>query len=241
MSSFAFTFANLRTELQRVMSAGYTALTCAQYVRAKREERLPAYTWINRIDVDFSMSKARKLIDVFSELDVRATFFLRLHAPEYNPFSFENYAIVRAMMSGGHEIGYHSEIMDQAAIWGERAEDCLLRDLRVMREMYGVPVVGVASHSGHTAQNNLDFWASRRPEEFGLLYEAYDKVAFNAFHESVYVSDSEWTRWKCYENGTLAVADTRSLGEHAERRPPVLYSLLHSDTYFDRHFYEDDR
>lgn len=48
---------------------------------------------INRVDIDFSVKKAVKLGKIFNDLGIKATFFIRLHAPEYNPFSFENYQL----------------------------------------------------------------------------------------------------------------------------------------------------
>ena len=64
-----------------------------------------------------------------------------------------------------------------------------------------------------------------------------DNVLFEFFH-SFYVSDSEWIRWKCYDKGKKVEGDFRSLAEHSLNKHPVIYSLIHSDTYFDKHFYE---
>ncbi len=233
------TFQGLRDDFQAVIREGYTVITCRQFC-AKRAA-LPPRTVVNRVDVDFSLLKARRLLDIFAELEIKATFFVRLHAPEYNPLSFENYLIIRAMVEAGHELGLHAELMDQQAIWGEPADNCLKRDLAVMREAFGVDVVGVASHRGLTPWNNLDFWQQHQAGDFGLLYEAYDNSpAFNLFGTSRYVSDSEWTQWKSYQNGVLVPGDRRTLGEHAQSGPPLLYSLIHSDTYYERHPYERD-
>ena len=55
--------------------------------------------------------------------------------------------------------------------------------------------------------NNLDFWKTHSVEEFKLLYEAYDEKLWNNCR---YVSDSEWVKWKSYENaeinGTKSIA-----------------------------------
>ena len=81
--------------------------------------------------------------------------------------------------------------------------------------------------------DNLDFWKNHSPKEFGLLYEAYDTETFGLFQESRYVSDSELTRWKAYERGTLREGDRRSLKEHlSESRLPV-YALLHPFLFSD--------
>ena len=84
-----------------------------------------------------------------------------------------------------------------------------------------------------TGLNNLDFWKGRRPEEFGLLHEAY-----SCMNDTFYISDSEWTRWKCYDKGNLRKLDIRSLGEHVKDNHEIIYSLIHPSSYFNNHFYE---
>lgn len=235
--SFHFTLENLEAQYHAALAAGYRFYTCAEY--ASRTAELPYKSIVHRVDIDYSVKKADRLRVMFDRLGIRATFFVRLHAPEYNPFAFEEYRVLRAMRDSGHEIGYHSEIMDQAAIWGEDAADCLRRDIGVLNRMFGIRVQGVASHGGETGLNNLDFWNDRQASEFGLLYEAYDRSpAFNLFHQSFYISDSEWTRWKCYDRGVLREGDRRSFEEHVADGHPLIYFLIHPDTYFDRHFYE---
>jgi hypothetical protein len=235
---YRFTWKAIEAEYRALLSAGYEVITCADYVRRKHVS-LPALTLVNRVDIDVSMKRAERLCQVFNGLGIKATFFVRLHGHEYNPFSFENYRILKFIVQSGHEVGYHSEIIDQSEIWQEDAADCLRRDIDVLNRMLGIRIEGVASHGGMTGSNNLDFWKQRTPAEFGLLYEGYDKLSsYNLFHESFYVSDSEWTRWKCYDKGKLVVDDRRSPAEHARDRHPLLHLLIHPDTYFDRHFYE---
>lgn len=136
-------------------------------------------------------------------------------------------------------MGYHSEIIDQATIWDEDAMDCLLRDIDIINRMFNIEVKGIASHGGMTGLNNLDFWQDKKASDFGLLFEAYDKQPeFNLFQESFFISDSEWTRWKCYNKGVRVDGDNRSMEEHLSDNHPLLHVLIHADTYFDRHFYE---
>ena len=237
-TTFRFTFEAIEAQYRALLGLGYEVLTCADYYHRKGRD-LPALALVNRVDIDVSVKRAERLGKIFNGLGVKATFFVRLHANEYNPFSFENYRILRFLIDSGHELGYHSEIVDQAAIWGEDAAECLRRDIDVMNRMYGIRMAGVASHGGMTGLNNLDFWKGREAAEFGLLYEGYDRnPRFNLFHDSFYVSDSEWTRWKCYDKGKLVPDDRRSPAEHGADRHPLLHLLIHGDTYFDRHFYE---
>ena len=237
-SPFAFTFANLRRYYESALENGYRVITCRDWAEGIR----PApglKLMVNRVDIDVAPKKTRRLAEIFSDLGIPATFFVRLHANEYNPFSFEHYRCFRALVEAGHEIGLHSEIVDQAAIWREPAEVCLRRDLRVLSEMLGVPIRGVASHGGLTGLNNLDFWKTRAAEEFGLLYEAYDdSPRFGLFKRSFYLSDSNWSSWKCYENGVVRPDDRRTPNEHFAEGHEVVYLLIHPETYYDDHFYE---
>lgn len=236
-SELHFTFAALERQYRVALDVGYEFLTCHDY--CVKKTMLPQLTVVNRVDIDVSVRKAERLLEVFDRLRLKATFFVRLHAVEYNPFSFENYRILRAIRDSGHELGYHSEVVDQATIWGEDAAECLMRDLNVLNCMLGIRASGVASHGGMTGLNNLDFWRDKVPADFGLTYEAYDKSnAFGLFDASFYISDSEWTRWKCYERGVLRTGDRRSFADHAQSRYPLIYLLIHPDTYYDRHPYE---
>lgn len=236
-SNFHFTFENLEQQYKLALDAGYEVLTCADYV--ERKDKLPQLVIINRVDIDMSVKKADRLREIFHRLSIKASFFIRLHASEYNPFSFENYRILKSIRDSGHEIGYHSEIIEQAVIWDEDAAVCLQRDVDILNRMLGIKIKGVASHGGMTGLNNLDFWRDKSACEFGLSYEAYDKSeTFNLFDSSFYISDSEWTRWKCYSNGNICQGDNRSFQEHAKKEHPLIYLLIHPETYFDRHCYE---
>ncbi len=119
---------------------------------------------------------------------------------------------------------------------------CFKRDIEVINRMFNMKIRGVASHGGMTGLNNLDFWKEKKASDFGLLYEAYDhQPEFNLFQEAFYVSDSEWTRWKCYNKGKLVEGDRRTFAEHAKDGHSLINILIHPDTYFDDHFYENEK
>ena len=237
-NKFHFTFSNIKKQYQEAIKQNYKIVTCDEFFELKRT-KLPPKTLVNRIDIDYSVKKAEQLGIILNALGIKGTFFIRLHAPEYNPFSFENYRIIKFLINSGHEIGYHSEIIDQSEIWDEDAVECFIRDIDIINRMFNIKIVGTASHGGMTGLNNLDFWKDKRPPDFGLLYEGYDKQPeFNLFQEAFYISDSEWTRRKCYNKGKLVEGDNRALGKHIEDNHPLIYLLIHSDTYFDKHFYE---
>ena len=235
---FKFTFTMLQKHFEQALNNGYEIITCGDYCFYKKNKSNHKVL-VNRVDIDFSCGKARILSEIFNRLEIKATFFVRLHAPEYNPFSFENYRILKSVRDSGHEIGYHSEVVDASVIWDEPSKDCLKRDISFLNSMLNVSIKGVASHAGMTGLNNLDFWKTNKPADFGLLYEAYDEQPeFNLFKDSFYISDSEWIKWKCYSKGILIEGDRRSLSDHVQDGHRVIYSLIHPDTYYSEHFYE---
>lgn len=237
-SKFSFTFKNLENNYIKALSNGYKFIQCYEYPDIKRKQNLGKII-VNRVDIDQSPQKAKRLLEIFNRLNIKATFFIRLHSDYYNPFSYENYKIIKAIIESGHEIGYHSEIIDIATIWKENAEECLKRDIEVFNTIFRVQIKGIASHGGRTGLNNLDFWKNSKPENFGMLYEAYDKEpGFNLFDESFYISDSSWTYWKCYDKGTIVSGDYRTFGEHIDTGHQLIYLLIHPETYYDEHPYE---
>ena len=235
--SFNSSFDDIENHFKKAIECGYKIITCREYVDLKKQK---AHTKIlvNRVDIDTHFKKTWTLVKIFNKLNIKATFFIRLHGDEYNPFSFENYRCLKFIKDSGHEIGYHSEIIDQSVIWKEDAAACLKRDLAVLNSMLNIQVKGVASHGGLTGLNNLDFWKDHKPSEFGLLYEGYDNLPeFNLFFESLYVSDSNYN-WKCYENGKLVQGVHKNLGEHAMDGHPVIYSTIHPDAYYKEYVYD---
>ena len=212
--------------------SGFKFITCHDFVQRNQKEKNKKLI-IFRIDIDFSLQKTKSLLKIFKKLDIKASFFLRLHAKEYNPLSFENYLIIKEIVQDGHELGYHTENIDQSRIWNESAEECLKRDLKFLNHYFDIEIKGTASHGGMTGWNNLDFWKDKTAADFNLVYEAYD-----FFNDVFYLSDSEWTHWKCYDKGNLVLGDNRSLSEHIEDKQNLIYFLIHPDTYFERHCYE---
>jgi hypothetical protein len=229
---FQFTFEKLKKQYKEAINQDYEFIRCVDFVE-NRERNTKKKVIINRIDIDFSVKKAETLGIIFKELGICGSFFIRLHAPEYNPFSFENYRIIKTLIENGNEIGYHSEIVDQAAIWDESLEFNLKRDIDITNKMFNINIQGLASHGGMTGLNNLDFWKHHKASDFGLKYEAYDW-----FNDCFYLSDSEWTNWKCYKNGIHLKGDLRNFEEHLKDEHKLIYLLIHSDTYFYKHFYE---
>ncbi len=235
--TFPFTFKNLSNYYCKALDLGYKFVTCNEYFLKKPSSK--DLTIVNRIDIDISVKKAEKISEILSSLNIKGTFFFRLHSKEYNPTSFENFNIIKSIHNQGHEIGYHSEILDLQEMWKINAEDILKKDIAFFKNFFDIDIKGIASHGGLTGINNLDFWKERKAKDFNLNYEAYDKEPdFNLFHNSLYISDSDWSKWKCYKDGVFQENDNRTFGEHLDNVPKLIYLLIHPETYYEKYPYQ---
>jgi peptidoglycan/xylan/chitin deacetylase (PgdA/CDA1 family) len=228
-----FTYAGYADIFGSIRSQGYRPITMREYFGGEFESGQRVL--VSRVDVDVKIDRLPKLAEIYRALDMRATFFLRLHAPTYNLLSFQNIAIVRDLAAAGHEIGLHTELADAAGFCSIDGAALLEREIEILQTLSGARVYGTASHGDMTGYNNLDFWATHRPQQFGLLYEAYDAPLWKHCR---YVSDSEWVRWKAYENGELIAGDRRSPDVHGKEGPRVLHVLTHPESWYERYIYE---
>lgn len=228
-----FTFTYYEEIFEKALSNGYRVITLKDFFNHEYDDKEKVL--VNRIDVDVKIGRLRNICHIFNKLDVKATIFLRLHASEYNLLSFGNINIVKQLISIGCEVGLHTELEDAGGICGLDKEDVLRHELQLFETVFGIKIHGTASHGDLTPYNNLDFWKERQASSFGLLYEAYDSDLWNNCR---YVSDSEWIRWKAYENGVLLEGDRRTPIEHIDEAPRILHLLTHPESWYEDYIYE---
>lgn len=233
MNTCNFSYNHYKEIFQTALCEGYQVITLAQWFSGRFDASRKVL--INRIDVDANLYRLHFLCEIFKSLKIPASVFFRLHAKGYNLLFFDGINIVKKLHRQGHEIGLHSEIMDVGHICDMKPEEVLRSNLNVFKSLLDVEVQGVASHGDMTPYNNLDFWKTRSPEEFGILYEAYDD---RLWKHSRYISDSEYTQWKAYENGELMQGDQRCACEHLKEGVQTIYLLTHTCSYYDKHIHE---
>jgi hypothetical protein len=233
MTAVSFHYSDYADVFRRIRDAGYRAITMREYFQqafAPGERLL-----VSRVDVDVKIDRVPRLLGIYESLGLRASFFVRLHAPVYNLLSFGSIAIVRDVIAAGHEIGLHTELVDAERFGAIEAAVLLRNEIDLLATISGRAIFGTASHGDMTGCNNLDFWRGRHPSDFGLLYEAYDE---SLWKHCRYVSDSEWVRWKAYDNGELMEGDRRSPAEHLPDHPQILHVLTHPESWYERYIYE---
>jgi hypothetical protein len=240
--SFVFSWASLENDLHRALLAGYSFQTLEEWYdetnSSKKSERLQ---FCLRVDIDLYPEKVDPLLAMLSRLGIRATFFIRLHSTSYNPLSFACLNLINHIRQDGHEVGLHHEAVDFSMMVPCASNNPLQRQLEIFEAIFGFRPKGVAGHGGATGLNNQDVFKKSSASDFELLYEAYDQTEKGILTKSRYVSDSLWTEWKSYDQGKLRIGDSRPLAKHIDELPPLLYVLIHPDTFYHDYPYENFR
>lgn len=168
--------------LRKAKRSGYKIMPLINYQKCAPNGRV----LVLRHDIDFNPYRALELARVEARLGVKSSFFVRVHFDGYNPFGFKANAALLEIKALGHEVGLHYENNDYAAVAGVSASDAISREKTVLEESLGCRVAGCAAHGDFTGISNKTFFPSRKPNEFGFVYEAWEKP----FQELFYVSDS---------------------------------------------------
>lgn len=190
---------------------------------------------VNRIDVDINIDRLRIIYRIFKKLNIKASIYIRLHSPNYNLLSIGNIQIIQNLISIGCEIGLHTELEDVEGYCKLNKTELLKKEIELIETVFQIKVFGSASHRDMTNYNNLDFWKKNDPKDFGLEYEAYNEKLWNNCR---YVSDSEWTQWKSYNDGILMTNDKRNPIDHMKENCKVLHLLTHPESWYQNYIHE---
>lgn len=98
-----------------------------------------------RHDVDISMDYAVELAKLEYTQGVRACYFVMLRSPLYNLFSRHNAAMLKRLISLGHEIGLHFDARCPPSP-GKSLESELTLELDILSQLTGKPVFAFSYH-----------------------------------------------------------------------------------------------
>ncbi len=228
-----FTFEYYETIFQEALKKEYQIITLKEFFANEYDNNKKIL--VNRIDVDIRIDRLKEFYKIFKKLTIKASIYVRLHAPNYNLLSIGNINIIKDLIALGCEIGLHTELKDLQGYCNVNATKALKQEIALLESIFDTKIYGTASHGDMTFYNNLDFWKEHRAKEFNLLYEAYDEKLWK---NCLYVSDSEWTQWKAYKNGVLLENDRRDPIEHMQDEPKNLHILTHPESWYYNYIYE---
>ncbi len=231
MSDFSFT--TYKHIFQTALDRGYQIITLKDFFSGNYNQN--SKILVNRIDVDVKIERLIQIRNIYHELNIVGTVFLRLHSPAYNLLSIGNINVINGLLDINCEVGLHTELEDVSGYCGIEKKELLRKEIELFEILFSTKIYGTASHGDMTHFNNLNFWKANKAKDFDLLYEAYDAKLWNNCR---YVSDSEWTQWKAYENGQLIKGDRRSPIDHIKDGVNVLHLLTHPESWYDKYIYE---
>jgi len=205
-------------EIVQLAKTNYEIMTLHEYDASKRERVL-----ILRHDIDANPQRAARMAELEHELDVKSTYFVRVHAETYNPFGFRAYPSIKKISQLGHEIGLHYENLDLSLITGEDPQSILKREIQALQTILGVRIRGIAAHRGFSGITNRNFWKNLDPSQFGLEYEAQELTK-----DCLFVSDS-LTNWP--RTGGECVCEVLPRGN------PRICLLIHPQFWYKTAYY----
>ncbi len=183
-----FTFAVYQKILDTLVETGYTFETVAEALENENRGTADGETGkkicIIRHDVDHSPKKALKMALLEKQKNIHATYYFRFLKNIYQPDT------MKKIEEMGHEVGYHYETLCKKKGDKDQAWALFLEELADMRKH--VDIKTACMHGSPMCKyNNLDIWQEHKPEEAGLLGEAY--LSFD-FSKWFYFSDTG-RRW----------------------------------------------
>lgn len=98
-----------------------------------------------RHDVDISPWAAREMAGVEHELGVHTTYYIRFHAPYYNPLEEDTSRAIREIAAMGHEVGIHYE-MDYIERRGLDPKRTIDLEIAMLEGLTGQKVRTMAQH-----------------------------------------------------------------------------------------------
>lgn len=141
---------------------------------------------ILRHDVEYSIRKAVEMARIEKQERVRSTYFIQIGSPAYNALCSENIAMMREIVSLGHDIGLHYRQPDG---WQQPDHEAAIRrQLSILGSELGM---NLDLYSVHIPKSETEYDRYRVP---GAL-NAYGKWFFHRFGRAtkpvLYISDSE--------------------------------------------------
>lgn len=160
-----FTMAKYGELCRVLLGAGYTPATVYQYLTDPPGGR----TVVLRHDVDRKPENALRMAELEHALGITATYYFR-HPHTFIP------EVIEQVLSLGHEVGYHYEVLAKARGDYEKAIALFARELEEFRALCDVRTICMHG-SPLSRYDNRDLWKRYDFREFGIAGEAYLSMA----------------------------------------------------------------
>ena len=187
-----FTLDIYRTLLETLQAKGYEFISYAEYQKSKIKNQKSKFV-ILRHDVDAKPENSLKTAQIEKSLGARATYYFRVGKESNHP------EIIRAIVSLGHEIGYHYEDMSLCGGDIDKAYDHFTTWLDYFRQYYAVETI--CMHGAPTSKwDGKDLWKQYDYKTLGIIGEPYLDTDFS---DVFYLTDTG----RCWDGYKVSVRD----------------------------------
>lgn len=204
-----FTHSHYKACIEQALEDGYKFLRMKDATEESQDGKLI----IMRHDEDLSLSSSFNLAKIEGDLGIKTTYFVRLHAKNYNLLSQESYTLIHKIIEMGHEIGYHYELHTHPDLL-QREKEIFISSKSLLESLLGTEITGMSYHE--PARFKID--DDKRALPPGIKYEAYEERFMNNYK---YISDSS-AHWR---EGCMC----QHIGKEDK-----LYILTHGFWWFDK-------
>lgn len=181
--SCSFKFNHYHVFLTKAIAKKYGFRTFTNYTGIEKR------TIILRHDIDFRPDKALEIAQIEAELDIIATYFVRVHAKEYNPFEYKTYNILMQLLEWGHEIGLHTEALDMVQTFGGTIHDRFMAEMIALETILDRDIEVAVPHGdfgGTIAEQRLNFFKDYR-KQVPINYHPFED---RFFKDMKFISDT---------------------------------------------------
>lgn len=216
----SFKFSHYQEMFKCCLREGYTLTSFRDY----REELEKVVILRHDLDYEVCVEKALEFAKIEDSLGARATYFVRLHSFEYNPFEFRTYCILRKIIEMGHEIGLHFECVDMEAVTGEEEVAVFRKEKKVLETILDIEIVSASQHGDYSAYSHPDYhyFFERYPmEEVGIKNNPFED---RFFKDMKYLTDSN----SIWPEGCFC----KHIGKY-----PKFQVLTHPKWWFKEHYH----
>jgi hypothetical protein len=134
-----------------------------------------------RHDIDISPRAAHTIAVLENEMNISSSYYVLLHSPFYNPFTYENLELIKNIVALGHEVGLHFDSHFFCTKNESELEEQLMVEKKILESYLRTEIKSFSFHLTNTFTKTCN-----KTHYCGL------KNAFPAFfqNDSVYSSDS---------------------------------------------------
>lgn len=204
-----FTYKSYLSLIQEIQKLNYTLGPLCEFPETGNAVIL-------RHDIDFSIFKALEMAKIENQKGIRATYFVLMSSPFYNPLSLENLNALKEIHQLGHEIGLHYDCSLFEELSQEQMNQRMQLFINMLEGMLGIEISSISQHKPATSKIHPKFsqyrdaYASQYTKEIAYLsdsrmhFGASDVVAFFKEHpRSQLVIHPVWWNEKALDRKTV--------------------------------------